>query len=464
MPKNSILVVDDEQSLRELLTIMLEKDGYKVTCSESGEKAIEEIHKNEFDLVITDFKMRQANGINVLEVVKKEQPKTPVVMMTAYASAETAVEAMKKGAYDYISKPFNVEELQLIVKNAVEMKKLSDENRHLKSALNDKYQYSNIIGKSPAMQKVFALIEKIANSNATVLIHGESGTGKELVAKAIHFNGVRRNYPFVSINSGAIPENLLESELFGHEKGAFTSADSTKVGLMEVANKGTFFLDEIGATPLNLQVKLLRVLQEREFTRVGGTKSTKVDLRFIAASNLNLAQAVQDKLFREDLYYRLNVIPIPLPPLRDRREDIPQLVNHFIEKYNKNRPANNKIKGINQEAINVLEKYYWPGNVRELENAIERAVVLEMDEYIHLHSLPEDILGGAKINREVLPQVGKDPIDLEKTLDQIEKDMLRGALNQSNGIINRAAQMLNLSFRSMRYRIQKHQLKGKELS
>ena len=226
--------------------------------------------------------------------------------------------------------------------------------------------------------------------------------------------GVRRNYPFVSINSGAIPEHLLESELFGHEKGAFTSADSTKVGLMEVANKGTFFLDEIGETPLSLQVKLLRVLQEKEFTRVGGTKSTKVDLRIIAASNLNLAQAVKDKLFREDLFYRLNVIPIPLPPLRDRREDIPQLVNHFIAKYNKNRPANNKIKGINQDAINILEKYYWPGNVRELENAIERAVVLEMDDYIHPHSLPEDILGGAKINREVLPQIGKDPIDLEK--------------------------------------------------
>jgi two-component system response regulator PilR (NtrC family) len=459
---SSVLVVDDEKSLRELLTIMLEKDGYDVTCSENGEKAIKQIEEREFDLVITDFKMRQVNGINVLEAVKKEHPKTPVVMMTAYASAEIAVEAMKKGAYDYISKPFNVEDFQLIVKNAMEMKKLSDENRHLKSALKDKYQYANIIGKSPAMQKVFSLVEKIADSNATVLIHGESGTGKELVAKAIHFNGGRRNYPFISINCGAVPENLLESELFGHEKGAFTSADSAKTGLMEAANKGTFFLDEIGETPLSLQVKLLRVLQEREFTRVGATQTTKIDLRILAATNLDLAQAVQNKQFREDLYYRLNVIPLRLPPLRERREDIPQLINHFIEKYNKNRRADNKILGISQEAINVLEKHHWPGNVRELENAIERAVVLEMEDFIQVHSLPEDILGGSKINKDLLPQIGKDPIDLEKTLDQIEKDMIQGALSQSNGIINRAAKMLNLSFRSMRYRIQKHRLKGKE--
>jgi two-component system response regulator PilR (NtrC family) len=459
---SSVLVVDDEKSLRELLTIMLEKDGYDVTCSENGEKAIKQIEEREFDLVITDFKMRQVNGINVLEAVKKEHPKTPVVMMTAYASAEIAVEAMKKGAYDYISKPFNVEDFQLIVKNAMEMKKLSDENRHLKSALKDKYQYANIIGKSPAMQKVFSLVEKIADSNATVLIHGESGTGKELVAKAIHFNGGRRNYPFISINCGAVPENLLESELFGHEKGAFTSADSAKIGLMEAANKGTFFLDEIGETPLSLQVKLLRVLQEREFTRVGATQTTKIDLRILAATNLDLAQAVQNKQFREDLYYRLNVIPLRLPPLRERREDIPQLINHFIEKYNKNRRADNKILGISQEAINVLEKHHWPGNVRELENAIERAVVLEMEDFIQVHSLPEDILGGSKINKDLLPQIGKDPIDLEKTLDQIEKDMIQGALSQSNGIINRAAKMLNLSFRSMRYRIQKHRLKGKE--
>ncbi len=458
---SEILVVDDEKSLRELLTIMLENEGHEVTSAATGESAIKLIKEKVFDLVITDIRMRRSNGIDVLESVKQRQPQTPVVMMTAYASAETAVEAMKKGAYDYISKPFNVEDLQLIVKNAVEMKKLTDENRHLRSALKDKFQFDNIIGKSSAMQKVFALIEKTADSNATILISGESGTGKELVAKAIHFNGRRKNSPFVSINCGAVPENLLESELFGYEKGAFTSADSSKIGLMEAADKGTFFLDEIAETPMNLQVKLLRVLQEREFTRVGGTATIAVDLRIIAASNQDISKAVRENKFREDLFYRLNVIPIQLPPLRERREDIPQMVHHFIAKFNKNRRHGSKIKGIDPEAVAILEKYPWPGNVRELENAIERAVVLEMDDTIRVSSLPEDLVGRADAGPDLVPQVGEEPIDLEKTLDQIEKKMIRGALDQSNGIINRAAKLLNLSFRSMRYRIQKHQLKGK---
>ncbi len=457
---SSILVVDDEKSLRDFLTIMLENDGHEVETAETGEKGMKLAADSEFDLVITDYKMKKANGIDVLEAVKAVHPLTPVVLMTAYASAETAVEAMKKGAYDYISKPFKIEDLQLIVKNAVEKKMLSDENNYLRSALKDKYGFSNIIGKSPPMISVFKLIEKVAESSATVLIGGESGTGKELVAKAIHFNGPRKNYPFISINCGAVPENLLESELFGHEKGAFTSADSQKIGLMETASKGTFFLDEIGEAPLSIQVKLLRVLQEKEIVRVGGTQSIPIDLRIIAASNVDLTKAVKNKTFREDLYYRLNVIPLKLPPLRERRDDIPMLVNYFISKYNEGRQENAQIQGIEPEAMSLLEKYAWPGNVRELENVIERAVVLETEDKIQVASLPDEISGSPESPDDLMPVMDNQPMDLEKTLDQIEKRMLRGALEQTNGIINKAAKQLNLSFRSMRYRIQKHKLKG----
>ncbi len=459
---SSILVVDDEKSLRDFLTIMLENEGYEVQTASSGEKAVKLVQESAFDLVITDFRMKGANGIEVLEAVKVYNPAIPVLLMTAYASAETAVEAMKKGAYDYISKPFQIEDLQLIIKNAIERKTLSDENQYLKSALNDKYGFTNFIGKSSAMNRVFKLIEKVAVSNATVLIGGESGTGKELVAKAIHFNGSRKNYPFISINCGAVPENLLESELFGYEKGAFTSADATKVGLMESANKGSFFLDEVGEAPLSIQVKLLRVLQEKEIMRVGGSKTIGIDLRIIAASNLDLTKAVKNKTFREDLYYRLNVIPIELPPLRERKEDIPLLVDHFIKKYNEERQGDNKIQGVHPDVLSLMENYSWPGNVRELENVIERAVVLETSDVIQESSLPSGISGKKESTSDMVIPPNDQPVDLEKTLDQIEKKMLLGALDQSNGIINKAAKQLNLSFRSMRYRIQKHKLKGKE--
>jgi len=455
---SSILVVDDEKSLRDFLEIMLEEEGYKVFTAHNADSAVKMIKENVFDLILTDIRMGKSNGIDVLESAQKILPDTPVVMMTAYASAETAVDAMKKGAYDYISKPFKIEDVQLIVKNAIEKKKLSEENRLLKTALNDRFQFSNIIGKSAAFQRIFDLIEKVSRSNATVLIHGESGTGKEMVAKAIHFNSNRKNYPFVSVNCGALPENLLESELFGHEKGAFTSADTLKLGLMESANKGSFFLDEIGEAPLSIQVKLLRVLQENEILRLGGTKAIPVDFRIIAASNRNLSNLVSDKVFREDLYYRLNVIPIHLPPLRDRKEDIPDLVEFFISKYNS---KHNKdfIKSVEPETMRFFENYTWPGNVRELENVIERAVVLETGESIQKASLPDEIVGA--IPQIQIPSMDKEKIDLERTLDQIEKKMLSNALVQADGIINKAAKQLNLSFRSMRYRIQKHQLKGK---
>ena len=450
---SSILIVDDEKSLRGFLVIMLEEEGYQVVTSPSVEKAIKLIRENSFDLVLTDIRMGRSNGIDVLDAARKILLDTPVVMMTAYASAETAVTAMKKGAYDYISKPFKIEDIQLIVKNALEKKKLTEENRFLKTALNDRFHLANIIGKSGPIQKIFDLVDKVAQSSATVLITGESGTGKELIAKAIHFNGSRKNYPFVSINCGAMPENLLESELFGHEKGAFTSADSLKLGLMESANKGSFFLDEVGDAPLSTQVKLLRVLQEHEIMRLGGTQSIPVDLRIIAATNSNLSDLVEQKSFREDLYYRLNVIPIHLPPLRERREDIPDLVECFIKKYN--------MQGIDQDALTVFEQYSWPGNVRELENVIERAVVLETEERIRKTSLPDELLGQLSPDKNQVPELDQNNIDLERTLDQIEKKMIANALIRSDGIINKAAKKLNLSFRSMRYRIEKHKLKGK---
>ncbi|MFQ5672591.1 MAG: sigma-54-dependent transcriptional regulator [Nitrospinales bacterium] len=459
---SAILVVDNEKSICDFLQIMLEKEGYEVLIARNGEIAAQLIRENIFDLVLTDIRMPRAGGIDVLETVNEVSPSTPVVMMTAYASAETAVEAMKKGAYDYISKPFNVDDLQLIIKNAIEKKKLYDENVHLKTALKDKHQFSHIVGKSPGMEKVFALIRKVAESNATVLISGESGTGKELVAQAIHYNGPRRDRPFVSINCGAMPENLLESELFGHERGAFTSADSVKIGLMESADKGSFFFDEVCEAPLSTQVKLLRVLQERQFNRVGGTRPITVDLRIIAATNRDLTEAVKNKTFREDLYYRLNVIPIHIPPLRERRGDIPLLVNRFIAKYNERHQREGEIRDIDPKALSVLEKYHWPGNVRELENTIERAVVLEKKDVIQVSSLPEEISSQAGKAPEVALSFDQQrTIDLEETLIGIEKKMIVGALEQTGGIMNKAAKLLNLSFRSMRYRIQKHKIKGK---
>ncbi len=452
----SVLVVDDEKSMCDLLSIVLKKDGYRVKVAQDGFSAAKLIRENDFDVVITDIQMPRSNGLDVLDAVNKMRPHTPVVMMTAYATAETAVEAMKKGAYDYISKPFNIEDVQLIVKNAVEKKRLADENTYLKSALSSQYQFANIIGKSPKMRQLFDYISKVSSSSATVLITGESGTGKELVAKALHFNSSRRNHKFVSINCGAMPENLLESELFGHEKGAFTSADSLKIGLLETADKGTFFFDEVYEAPLSIQVKLLRVLQEREFTRVGGTKTIKVDLRIIAATNRDLAEGVKNKTFRQDLFYRLNVIPIRIPPLRERKEDIAQLVEHFINKFNGQHKQDDKIRGIDSKAMALLEKFDWPGNVRELENAVERAVVLEMTDMIQPGSLPEEV------THYTGHFMGDDQeIDLEKTLDQIEKDILKEALTYTDGVINKAADRLNLSFRSMRYRVKKHRLKAK---
>lgn len=456
---SSILVVDNEESICDFLSILLEKEGYEVITANNGQTAGRYIRENDFDLVLTDIRMPNSSGIKVLETVKETSPGTPVIMMTAFASAETAVEAMKKGAYDYVSKPFKIEDLKLILKNAIEKKKLHDENAYLKTALNDKYQFSNIIGKSSSMEKVYRLIEKVSRSSATVMVNGESGTGKELVAKAIHFNGPRSKQPFITVNCGAMPENLLESELFGYERGAFTGADSTKVGLLEVADKGSFFLDEIGDTPPSIQVKLLRVLQEKEFTRVGGARPIKIDVRFITATNIDLSKAVEDNKFRQDLYYRLNVIPIYIPPLRERKEDIPALAEHFIQKFNKENEEFSKISGIDPAVMKLFDAYYWPGNVRELENVLERACVFEKGETLQVENLPEEVIRNDYTEVKNISLVNKEgAVDLEKTLDQIEKNMILDALKRTGGIMTKAAKLLNLSFRSMRYRMQKYKI------
>jgi len=445
----TILVIDDERSMREFLSIMLEKEGYKVIAMDNGNDALDFIKKNNYDLIITDIKMPKVSGINILRESMALHTNTPVIMITAFASTDVAVEAMKLGAYDYITKPFKVDEIKVIIKNAIEKKSLFDENISLKEELKGRYQFSNIVGKSDKIQKVFELIMKVANSKSTVLITGESGTGKELVARGIHHNSERRDKPFVSISCGAIPETLLESELFGHQKGAFTGADSDKKGLFEVADGGTFFLDEVSEAPPSIQAKLLRVLQEKEFKRVGGVKDIKVNVRVIAATNKNLHKLIEDGKFREDLYYRLNVIPIELPSLRERKEDIPLLVSHFINKYN----------SINKKG----ERYRWRGNVRELENVIERAVTLEIADNIYPESLPDEIrnyeIEPLKILIEPLKSdIPSEGLNLEDYISKIEKDIILNALEKTGWVKKKAAELLNMSFRSFRYKLQKYDI------
>ncbi|HET6675696.1 MAG TPA: sigma-54 dependent transcriptional regulator [Nitrospiraceae bacterium] len=454
-----ILVVDDEQSMRDVLSIMLKRAGYGVTVASDGEEAIEHIHKELFDLVITDLRMPKVDGLEVLKAVKASSPETVVLVITAFASAESAVEAMKHGAYDYLTKPFQVDEVQLIIRNALERRRLSTENILLKREMASQSSFSRIIGQSEAMQKVFEMIKKVADSKSNVLIGGESGTGKELVARAIHYNSGRAQMPFVTVNCSAVPETLLESELFGHMKGSFTGAVSNKAGLFEVANGGTIFLDEIGDTTPAIQVKLLRVIQEREFRRVGGTQDVKVDVRIVAATNRDLEKAVAEGAFREDLYYRLDVIPIKLPPLRMRSGDIPLLVNHFLEKFS--RESGKPMPDLTQEAMRVLLAHEWRGNVRELENVIERVVafsqggtVSQADVGGWLHKSPSPQQNGLPTE---LPEEG---LDLEGLINSIEKALLLKALERSQWVKKRAARLLRLNTRSFRYRLEKYEIKG----
>ena len=454
-----ILVVDDERGLREVLSIMLRRAGYVVTEASDGEEAIGHIGKEIFDLVITDLRMPKADGMAVLKAVKSSAPETVVLVITAFATADSAVDAMKQGAYDYLTKPFQVDEVQLIIRNALEKRRLTTENILLKREMASQSSFAQIVGQSESMQKVFDVVRKVADAKSNVLICGESGTGKELVARAIHYNSARSSMPFVAVNCSAVPETLLESELFGHMKGSFTGAMANKAGLFEVANGGTIFLDEIGDTTPTIQVKLLRVIQEREFRRVGGNQDVKVDVRIVAATNKDLEKAVADGSFREDLYYRLDVIPIRLPPLRLRTGDIPLLAKHFLDKYSQEsgKPA----PVLTSEAMHVLLGNEWRGNVRELENLMERVVTFSAGAPVS----GEDIRGW--LHRVVPPQpqgggtdLPEDGLDLEALINGIEKDLLLKALERAMWVKKKAARLLKLNTRSFRYRLEKYAIKG----
>lgn len=453
--KGKILVVEDEKSMREVLKILLEGENYEVTTAADGVAGLSFVEKDIFDLVITDMKMPKVDGFEVLKKVKEVSPDTIVIMITAFGTTESAVEAMKLGAYDYINKPFNIDEIRLIVKKAIEKKRLSEEVTVLRQKVETTYALENIIGRSPKMQELFKLIPRIAQSNSNVLIIGESGSGKELFANAVHNLSNRKNKNFVAINCAAFPEGLLESELFGHMKGSFTGAMYNKQGLFEIADGGSLFLDEIGEMPLNLQVKLLRVLENGTFRRVGGTNDIKVDVRIISATNKDLKEEVEAGRFREDLYYRLNVVPLKIPPLRERKEDIPLLVNHFLKKLSASP------KKVTPEAMKIMIDYHWKGNVRELENVIERIILLSDKDEITPTDLPSEIKThpAEKKDTKEIPELTEKGIDVEKVMEDIEKKYLLEALERAGGVKMEAAKLLNLSFRSFRHRLQKYGIK-----
>jgi len=448
----TILIVDDEKNYLLVLEALLGPEGYEILTCDSAKESLRLIRESDLDLVITDMKMPGMNGIELLEECKKAKPHLPVIMMTAYGTIELAVEAMKKQAHDYITKPFQNEELKLTVKKALKNYRLVKENQRLSEALLDRYRYGNIIGKSKPMLEIFDSIDKVAQSRASVLLTGHSGTGKELIAKAIHYNSPRKDRPFISINCGALTETLLESELFGHERGAFTGAVAMKKGRFELADEGTLFLDEIGDMPPSLQVKLLRVLQEMEFERVGGTKTIKVDVRVLSASNRNIKEDVTSGRFREDLFYRLNVMNIEVPLLRERIDDIPLLVKHFIEKY-KEDAGENKIE-LSPEVWKMLYNYSWPGNVRELENVIERAVVLSSEGLVTPEDLPEELVG-AKIEFDVERFIPPG-VPLPKALEQIEEKLIRRALAQCNNVQSHASDMLGIKKNLIQHKMKKY--------
>jgi two-component system response regulator PilR (NtrC family) len=456
-----VLVVDDERSMRELLSIVLRRDGHEVLLAENGPMAVDLLTRERVDILVTDIRMPQMSGVDVLREAKRIDPDIISIVMTAFASTDTAVEALRLGAADYVNKsPSAANEVRLRVRKELERKRLQRENVLLKRALQTSHQFSNIIGRSDAMLAVFELIETIAPTTSTVLISGESGTGKELVARAIHFNSPRKERPFVALNCGAVSETLLDSELFGHMRGAFTGADTNKKGLIEVAEKGTIFLDEIGEMSPLVQVKLLRVLQERKFRRLGGTEEVDADIRIIAATNRDLSKMVSDGGFREDLYYRINVIPLRLPPLRERVEDIPLLAEHFVGRFASQ--MGKAMTGISGAALTCLKAYPWPGNIRELENAMERAVALERTPSILVDSLPEAVraaesaVPGLAASTDAFPDEG---FDLEQHVQHIEREYIAEALRRAGGVKVKAAELLGMSFRSFRYYMKKYDLK-----
>jgi DNA-binding NtrC family response regulator len=443
----TILIVEDEPKMRRLLELNLGEEGWTTASAGDAEAGLKLFREESFDLVLTDFKLPGMNGLEFLKGIRQINSEVPVVMMTAYGSVETAVEAMRNGANNYVLKPFSLEEIKLVVRKELDVRQLRSENRNLREALGKRYEYPNIVARSTAMQEVLAAVERVAPTNSTVLIGGESGVGKEIVARAIHQRSRRAAGPFVKINCTAIPENLLESELFGYEKGAFTGATTSKPGKFELADKGSLFLDEIGDVPPATQAKLLRVLQEREFERLGGTRTLKVDVRLIAATNRDLRAALEQGTFREDLYYRLNVVPIDVPPLREHKEDIAGLAEHFLKKYRKE--SGGDIRGISPGALQLLTSFHWPGNVRELENIIERAATFAKGQLIEAGDIHLDT------ERAKPADSSTAFIPVGMTLDQWEDEIIRESLRRSNGNKSQAARLLGLSRNALRYRLSK---------
>ena len=451
MNNKSILIIDDDKSLRRVLEFQLGEEGYKVLAADNGMSGLEMFQDNEIDLVITDIQMPEMDGIELLKRIKAISSDTVVIIITAYGSIQSAVEAMRYGAFDYVTKPFDKSELKLKVEKSLTMKELLVENRNLRNVLSESFKFDNMIGSSKAIREVYEIANQVARTNSTVLIQGESGTGKELLAKAIHCNSPRNSKPFIIVNCGAIPENLLESELFGYKRGAFTDAKDNKIGKFEAANKGTIFLDEISELPLQLQVKMLRVLQDTEIDKIGDVQPTKVDVRVIAATNRDLKNLVDENLFREDLYYRLSVIPITLPPLRERRDDIILLANHFINKF-ANEFGKVGLK-FNRDAFKAISQYHWPGNIRELENLIHRLLILCEGETITVQELPEEILSNRKPETDnFFISIPEEGVDLEK----VEQELILQALVKKNWNQTQASKLLNISRNSLIYSMKKY--------
>lgn len=450
----TILVVDDEESVRKLLTAVLKKEGYTVETAEDGRQAVEKARLIKPALVIMDIRMPNLDGLSAFKAIREENKEVLVILMTAFAAVETAVEAVKLGAYDYIIKPFNIDEVKLLIKRAMQVQTLTEEVKVLREELYSNYRLDKLLTNSPKMQELYRIIGKVASTSATVLLSGESGTGKELIANTIHYNSLRSHGPLVKVNCGALPESLLESELFGHEKGAFTGAAARKLGRFELANKGTIFLDEIGEVSQSLQVKLLRVLQEREFERVGGTELVKTDIRIIAATNRNLEDMVAKGTFREDLYYRLNVVSIHVPPLRERREDIPLLADYFLHKYAQEN--NRTMSMFDQETCSLLADYNWPGNVRELANVVERAVIMSTGCVI----FPEDLPQALSRQQIVAMEASSDYTgqSLKEIIKQVERNVIKQALAHNNGNKVKTAKDLGMSRRALLYKIEEYEL------
>ena len=443
MEQPRILIIDDDASSRQIMELLLKKSGYQIVSAPDGVQGMQFVHEGRADIVLVDLFLPDRSGIEVLRDIRHHAPEIEVVVITGHASAETAVQAMKEGAFDYITKPVNFEELKIVIAKAREKQQLLSENVYLRKQLQEKFQFKSIIGSSPAMQRVFERMQRIIKTDSTVLILGESGTGKELVAKAIHHNGRRKSHSFVAVNCGAIPESLLESELFGHTRGAFTGAVRDKIGKFEAANHGTIFLDEIGTMPLHLQSKLLRVLQEQEIERVGGTKPIKLDVRVVSATNADLEDQVKQGSFREDLYYRLNVIPLELPPLRDRRADLLPLCSHFLEKFCHlmGRP----LMTLSKQALDLLEQYRWPGNVRELENVVERMVALTEHDLITPVDLPSELTDSCGRPKGVCLDLSPEGIDMPGAIEELERKLITKALQMTDGVKAKAATLLGLN-------------------